>query len=55
MKMVRRERQEMIRKMQKMVKNQISKVWQEEVDDEGGKAEAGDDKEDAKDGEEPDI
>jgi hypothetical protein len=26
----------MIRKMQKMVKNQISKVWQEEVGGEGG-------------------
>jgi hypothetical protein len=31
-----RQRQEMIRKIEKMVKNQISKVWQEGVDDEGG-------------------
>jgi hypothetical protein len=30
------ERQEMIRKIEKMVNNQITKVWQEGVDDEGG-------------------
>jgi hypothetical protein len=55
MRVVRRERQWMTRKMQKMVKNSITKVWRKKVEDEGGKAEAGDDKEDAKDGEEPDI
>jgi hypothetical protein len=42
---VRRERQEMIRKIEKMVKNKIPEVWQEGVDDEGGEErEAGDDK-----------
>ncbi len=44
MRMVRRERQKMIRK--------IPEVWQEGVDDEGGeKGEAGDDEEDREDGE----
>ncbi len=45
----------MIRKIEKQVKNQISKVWQEGVDDEGGEErEAVDDKEDTEDGEELD-
>jgi hypothetical protein len=34
----------MIRKIEKIMKNQIPKVWQEGVDDEGGEeGEAGDD------------
>jgi hypothetical protein len=36
MRMVRRERQWMMRKVEKMVKNKIPEVWQEGVDDEGG-------------------
>ncbi len=35
--------------------NSITKVWQKGVEDEGGKGEAGDDKEDREDGEEPDT
>jgi hypothetical protein len=31
-----RQRQEMIRKIEKMVNNQIPEVWQEGVDDKGG-------------------
>jgi hypothetical protein len=39
----------MIRKIEKMVKNQIPEVWQEGVDNEGGEErEAGVDKEDRK-------
>jgi hypothetical protein len=38
-----------------MVKNQISKVWQKGLEYEGGKEEAGADKEDREDGEEPDT
>jgi hypothetical protein len=34
---VKRERQEMIKKIEQMVKNQIPKVWQEGVGDEGVK------------------
>jgi len=41
----------MIRKIEKIMKNQIPKVWQEGVDDEGGEeGEAGVDKEDREDG-----
>ncbi len=41
----------MIRKIQKMVKNQIPKVWQEGLDNEGGEeGEAVDEKEDREDG-----
>ncbi len=51
-----RQRQEMIRKIENMVKNQIPEVWQEGVDDEGGEErEAVNDKEDREDGEEPDT
>jgi hypothetical protein len=50
-----RQRQEMARKTQKMVTNSITKVWQKGVEDEGGKGEAGDDKEDTEDGEENQI
>ncbi len=39
----------MTRKIEKMVKNSITKVWQKGVEDEGIKAEAGDDKEDRED------
>ncbi len=50
------ERQDMTRKIEKMAKNSITKVWQKGVDDEGGEeGEAGDDKEDTEDGEEQDI
>jgi hypothetical protein len=45
----------MTRKIEKMVKNLINKVWKKGVEDEDGKAEAGDDKEDRKDGEEQNI
>jgi hypothetical protein len=45
-----RERQEMTRKIEKMVKNSITKFWQKGVEDEGGMGEAGDDKEDREDG-----
>jgi hypothetical protein len=49
MRVVRRERQELTRKIEKMVNNQIPEVWQEGVDDEGGEeGEAGVDKEDRK-------
>ncbi len=45
----------MIRKIEKMVKNQIPEVWQEGVDDEGGEErDAVDEKEDTEDGEELD-
>jgi hypothetical protein len=55
MRVVRRERQEMTRKIGKMVKNERPEVWQEGVDDEGGEeGEAGDDKKDREDGEELD-
>ncbi len=48
MRVVRRERQKMIRK--------IPEVWQEGVDDEGGEErEEVNDKEDREDGEEPDT
>jgi hypothetical protein len=51
MRVVRRERQSMTRKIEKMVNNQIPEVWQEGVDDEGGEErEAVDDKEDREDG-----
>ncbi len=42
----------MTRKIQKMVKNSITKVWRKKVEDEGSKAKAGYDKEDRED-EEP--
>jgi hypothetical protein len=50
----------MTRKIQKMVKYQVSKVWQEGVDNEGGEecgdeGKSGDDKEDTKDEEELNI
>jgi hypothetical protein len=48
--LVRREKHEMTRKIQKMVNNSITKVLQKGVEDEGSKAEAGDDKEDREDG-----
>ena len=45
----------MIRKIEKMVKNQIPNLWREGVDNEGGEeGETGDDKEDREDGEELD-
>jgi hypothetical protein len=51
-----RQRQEMIRKTQKMVKSHIPEIWQEGVDDEGGElGEPRDNKEDTEDGEKPDI
>jgi hypothetical protein len=44
------QRQEMIRKIEKMVNNQIPEVWQEGIDDEGGEErEAVNDKEDRED------
>ncbi len=51
MRVVRKERQEMTSMIEKMANNQIPEVWQEGVDDESGKGEAGDDKEDREDGE----
>jgi hypothetical protein len=45
----------MTRKLQKMVKYQVSKVWQEGVYDESEEREAVDDKEDTEDGEVPGI
>ncbi len=51
MRVVKRERRWMIRKIEKMANNQIPKVWQEGVDNEGGEErEAVDDKEDREDG-----
>ncbi len=58
MRVVKRERQWMIRKIEKMGIDEegIPKVWQEGVDDESGEeGEAVDDKEDREDGEEPDT
>jgi hypothetical protein len=55
MRVVREMLQEMTRKTEKMVKNSITKVWRKKVEDEGGKAEAGDDKEDREECEEPDT
>jgi hypothetical protein len=50
-----RQRQEITRKIEKMVKNLINKVWKKGVEDEGGKAEVGVDKEDKEDGEKNQI
>jgi hypothetical protein len=50
MRVVRRGKHEMTRKIQKMMKNSINKVWRKKVEDECDKSEAGDDKEDREDG-----
>ncbi len=56
MRVVRRERQEMTRKIGKRVKNKIPEVWQEVVDSEvGEEGETVNGKEDREDGEEPDA